>query len=94
MVLKTWSIALLLFYTDLRIAPAAAKPLPIQTADRFLKQEPAVQGFSLIAEKALLKNYDAQTVGLYLKGWMLTTTMYAVLPPKQTRGRYQTIFDR
>ncbi|MEI7965052.1 MAG: ABC transporter permease, partial [Chitinophagaceae bacterium] len=57
------------FYTDCKIVPASGKTF-VLTANQIanLKQDPAVENFSLIAEeKALLKNHDAQTV-IYLKG--------------------------
>ena len=79
------------FYTDLRIAPAAGKTFTL-TAQQIasLKQEPAVQGFSLIAEeKALLKNYDAQTV-VYLKGVDANYDKVCGVASKTNRGRYQT----
>src|SRR5450432_2124249 len=52
------------FYTDLKVVPAKGKTFTL-TAQQIaaLKQQPAIENFSLIAEeKALLKNYDAQTV--------------------------------
>jgi len=79
------------FYTDLRIAPAAGKTFlltPQQIA--LLGRQPAVDRFSLIAEeKALLKNYDAQTV-VYLKGVDDSYDKVCGIAAKTNRGRYQT----
>ena len=79
------------FYTDIRIIPANGKTFlltPAQIAS--LKKQPAVEGFSMIAEeKALLKNYDAQTV-VYLKGVDDNYDKVCGVAAKTNRGRYFT----
>lgn len=79
------------FYTDIKIIPANGKTFtltPQQIAA--LKQLPAVENFSLIAEeKALLKNHDAQTV-IYLKGVDDNYPKVSGVAAKTNRGKYFT----
>lgn len=79
------------FYTDVKVVPATGKTFtltPQQIAA--LKQLPAVENFSLIAEeKALLKNHDAQTV-IYLKGVDDNYANVSGVAAKTNRGKYFT----
>ncbi|MEO6540095.1 MAG: FtsX-like permease family protein [Ferruginibacter sp.] len=79
------------FYADIKVIPAAGKTFML-TAEQIasLKKQPAVENFSLIAEeKALLKNYDAQTV-IYLKGVDDNYESISGVKAKTNRGRYFT----
>jgi lipoprotein-releasing system permease protein len=79
------------FYTDLKIVPARGKTFlltPAQVAS--LKGSPAVDELSLIAEeKALLKNFDAQTV-IYLKGVDENYSRVSGVASRTTRGTFNT----
>lgn len=79
------------FYTDVKVLPATGKTFiltPQQIAA--LRQLPAVENFSLIAEeKALLKNHDAQTV-IYLKGVDDNYAKVSGVAVKTNRGKYFT----
>lgn len=79
------------FYTDVKIIPANGKTFtltPEQIAA--LKRLPTVENFSLIAEeKALLKNYGAQTV-MYLKGVDDNYANVSGVAAKTNRGKYFT----
>lgn len=79
------------FYTDVKVVPATGKTFtltPQQIAA--LRQLPAVENFSLIAEeKALLKNHDAQTV-IYLKGVDDNYAKVSGVAVKTNRGKYFT----
>ena len=57
------------FYADIKIVPAKGKTFVLTSAQiSSLKQQPGINGVSLIAEeKALLQNADLQTI-VYLKG--------------------------
>jgi lipoprotein-releasing system permease protein len=57
------------FYTDIKITPASGKTCILSNEQlKLLRQQPGINGVSLIAEeKALLKNGDDQTI-VYLKG--------------------------
>ncbi len=77
------------FYTDVKVVPATGKTFTLtpQQIDA-LKQLPAVENFSLIAEeKALLKNHDAQTV-IYLKGVDDNYAKVSGVAAKTNRGKY------
>lgn len=79
------------FYTDIRIVPATGKTF-LLTADQInsLKKQPYVEGLSMVAEeKALLKNYDAQTV-VSLKGVDDNYDKVCGIAAKTNRGRYYT----
>ena len=79
------------FYTDLKVTPAKGKTF-VLTAEQVaaLKRDPVVENFSLIAEeKALLKNYDAQTV-IYLKGVDDNYPGVSGVAGKTNRGIYKT----
>jgi len=79
------------FYTDVKVVPATGKTFTLtpQQIDA-LKQLPAVENFSLIAEeKALLKNHDAQTV-IYLKGVDDNYAKVSGVAAKTNRGKYFT----
>ncbi|MEO6255144.1 MAG: FtsX-like permease family protein [Ferruginibacter sp.] len=79
------------FYADIKVVPATGKTF-ILTAEQIasLKKQPAVANFSLIAEeKALLKNYDAQTV-IYLKGVDENYEKVSGVKAKTNRGKYFT----
>ncbi len=79
------------FYTDIRVVPATGKTFlftPAQMA--LLKKQPSLEAFSMIAEeKALLKNFDAQTV-VYLKGVDTNYNTVCGVAAKTNRGRYST----
>lgn len=79
------------FYADIKVVPAGGKTFML-TAEQLskLRQEPFVENFSLVAEeKALLKNYDAQTV-IYLKGVDDNYNMVCGVAAKTNRGKYYT----
>ncbi len=79
------------FYTDLKVIPAKGKTftLTIQQITS-IRQQPAVENLSLEAEeKALLKNYDAQTV-VYLKGVDDNYPKVSGVASKTNRGVYNT----
>ncbi len=79
------------FYSDIKVIPTQGKTF-ILTAEQIaaLKQQPGVEIFSLIAEeKALLKNYDAQTV-IYLKGVDDNYSKVSGIAAKTNRGKYFT----
>lgn len=79
------------FYTDIKITPASGKTFFL-TAGQIatLKEHPSVENLSLVAEeKALLKNYDAQTV-IYLKGVDDNYDKVCGVAAKTNRGRYFT----
>ncbi len=79
------------FYTDLKVVPSKGKTFTLTAAQiATLKQEPAIDNFSLIAEeKALLKNFDAQTV-IYLKGVDDNYPKVSGVAAKTSRGTYNT----
>ncbi len=79
------------FYTDLKVIPSKGKTF-ILTASQVasIKQQPFVENFSLIVEeKALLKNYDAQTV-IYLKGVDDNYPKVSGVATKTNKGKYFT----
>ena len=79
------------FYTDLKVTPARGKTFTL-TAQQIsvIKQQPSVANISLEAEeKALLKNYDAQTV-VYLKGVDDNYPNVSGVSAKTNRGVYNT----
>jgi len=79
------------FYSDIKVIPGNGKTFTL-TAEQIaaLKQQPGVEIFSLIAEeKALLKNYDAQTV-IYLKGVDDNYSKVSGIAGKTNRGKYFT----
>ena len=79
------------FYSDIKVLPAKGKTF-ILTAEQItaLKGDPSVENISLIAEeKALLKNYDAQTV-VYLKGVDDNYPKVSGVASKTNRGVYNT----
>lgn len=79
------------FYTDIKITPASGKTFFL-TAGQIatLKETPSVENLSLVAEeKALLKNYDAQTV-IYLKGVDDNYDKVCGVAARTNRGRYFT----
>ena len=77
------------FYSDIKILPAQGKTFTLTAAQiASIKKEPAVANFSMIAEeKALLKNYDAQTV-IYLKGVDDNYEKVSGVADKTNRGKY------
>ena len=79
------------FYTDIKVLPAKGKTFILTTEQiAALKRQPAIENFSLIAEeKALLKNYDAQTV-IYLKGVDDNYAKVSGIAAKTNRGKYFT----
>ncbi len=79
------------FYTDIKVIPAKGKTFTLTAAQiAALKQQPSVRDLSLIAEeKALLKNYDAQTV-IYLKGVDDNYSKVSGVAEKTNRGKYFT----
>ncbi len=79
------------FYTDLKLSPAQGKTFRLSAEQiASIRQDPAVQNFSLIAEeKALLKNYDAQTV-IYLKGVDDNYPLVSGVAGKTNLGTYNT----
>ena len=79
------------FYTDLKVVPAKGKTFTL-TAQQIasLKQQSFIDNFSMVAEeKALLKNYDAQTV-IYLKGVDDNYPKVSGVAAKTNRGKYFT----
>jgi len=79
------------FYADIKIVPATGKTFTLTPAQiASLKKQPGVDNFSMIAEdKALLKNYDAQTV-IYLKGVDGNYEQVSGVAAKTNRGKYFT----
>jgi lipoprotein-releasing system permease protein len=79
------------FYTDLKVTPATGKTFFLPAARiGLLKQQAGVGNLSLVAEeKALLKNYDAQTV-IYLKGVDDNYPAVCGISEKTARGTYNT----
>ncbi len=79
------------FYTDLKLVPAKGKTFTLTSQQiNAIQQQPYIAGFSLIAqEKALLKNYDAQTV-IYLKGVDDNYATVSGVASKTNRGKYYT----
>jgi lipoprotein-releasing system permease protein len=79
------------FYSDIKIIPVTGKTYTLTAAQiAAIKKQPAVAAFSMIAEeKALLKNYDAQTV-IYLKGVDDNYEKVSGVAAKTNRGRYFT----
>jgi len=79
------------FYTDIKVTPATGKTFILSTARlAALKQQQGVENFSLIVEeKALLKNYDAQTV-IYLKGVDENYPKVSGVAGRTNRGTYNT----
>ncbi|MBK8495414.1 MAG: ABC transporter permease [Chitinophagaceae bacterium] len=79
------------FYADIKIVPATGKTFTL-TREQIasLKKQTGVDNFSMIAEdKALLKNYDAQTV-IYLKGVDDNYVNVSGVAAKTNRGKYFT----
>ncbi len=79
------------FYADIKIVPATGKTFTL-TREQIasLKKQTGVDNFSMIAEdKALLKNYDAQTV-IYLKGVDDNYINVSGVAAKTNRGKYFT----
>ena len=79
------------FYTDIKVVPATGKTFTL-TAQQIasIKKQPTIENFSLVAEeKALLKNYDAQTV-IYLKGVDDNYQKVSGVAAKTNRGKYFT----
>ena len=79
------------FYADIKVVPSAGKTFTL-TAEQItaLKKQAAVENFSLVAEeKALLKNYDAQSV-IYLKGVDDNYEKVSGVSAKTNRGKYFT----
>lgn len=79
------------FYADMKIIPASGKTFTLTSSQiASLKNQPAVENFSLEAEeKALLKNQDAQTV-IYLKGVDDHYEKVSGVASKTNRGKYFT----
>ena len=79
------------FYADIKILPATGKTYTLSVAQiASIKNQPAVENFSMIAEeKALLKNQDAQTV-IYLKGVDANYEKVSGVAAKTNRGKYFT----
>ena len=77
------------FYTDLKVTPASGKTFTLTSQQiAAIKQQPSVANLSLEAEeKALLKNYDAQTV-VYLKGVDDNYKNVSGVAEKTNRGVY------
>jgi lipoprotein-releasing system permease protein len=79
------------FYTDIKVTPANGKTF-LLSADQLanLSKDPSIANFSLVAEeKALLKNYDAQTV-IYLKGVDDNYPLVSGVASRTNRGKYNT----
>ena len=79
------------FYADIKVVPTTGKTFTL-TAEQItaLKKQAAVENFSLVAEeKALLKNYDAQSV-IYLKGVDDNYEKVSGVSAKTNRGKYFT----
>ncbi len=79
------------FYTDIKVIPARGKTFTLtENQITALRQLPAIENLSMIAEeKALLKNYDAQTV-IYLKGVDDNYPKVSGIADKTNRGKYFT----
>ena len=79
------------FYADIKIVPTTGKTFTLSAEQlASIKTQPAVAGFSLIAEeKALLKNQDAQSV-IYLKGVDDNYIHVSGVAAKTNRGEYAT----
>lgn len=79
------------FYTDIKVVPAAGKTFTLNAQQiALLQKQPAVENLSLVAEeKALLKNYDAQSV-IYLKGVDDNYATVSGVAAKTNRGKYFT----
>ncbi|CAN5795278.1 FtsX-like permease family protein [soil metagenome] len=81
------------FYTDLKVVPAKGKTFTLTTVQLSqIKQQPAIQDVSLIAEeKALLKikNGEAQSV-IYIKGVDDHFANVSGVPAKLTSGKFNT----
>ena len=79
------------FYTDLKITPAKGKTFFLTSAQlQLIKQQPYIQGISMIAEdKALLKNGEAQTV-VHLKGVDENFSKVSGVPSKISSGNFKT----
>ena len=79
------------FYTDIKVTPASGKTFTLTSQQiATIKQQPSVENLSLEAEeKALLKNYDAQTV-VYLKGVDDNYRYVSGVASKTNRGVYNT----
>ncbi|MEO6539064.1 MAG: FtsX-like permease family protein [Ferruginibacter sp.] len=79
------------FYTDLKISPLQGKTFILNPAQlQVIRQQPYIQGISMIAEdKALLKNGDAQTV-VRLKGVDKNFNFVSGLPSKLITGKFNT----
>ena len=79
------------FYADVKILPANGKTCILTAAQiASIKNQPAVENISVIAEeKALLKNQDAQTV-IYLKGVDSGYENVSGVAGKTNRGKYFT----
>lgn len=79
------------FYSDIKIVPEAGKTFTL-TASQIasIKKQAGIENLSMIAEeKALLKNYDAQTV-IYLKGVDDDYEKVSGVAAKTNRGKYFT----
>lgn len=79
------------FYTDLKVVPARGKTFTLSAEQiTSLKQQSYIDNFSMVAEeKALLKNYDAQTV-IYLKGVDDNYSKVSGVASKTNKGKYFT----
>ncbi len=79
------------FYSDIKILPTQGKTFTLTAVQiASLKQQRAIANVSMIAEeKALLKNYDAQTV-IYLKGVDDNYEKVSGVAAKTNRGKYFT----
>lgn len=79
------------FYADIKIIPTTGKTFTLNAEQiASIKKQTAVANFSLIAEeKALLKNYDAQSV-IYLKGVDDNYIHVSGVADKTNRGKYFT----
>ena len=79
------------FYADIKVVPTTGKTFTLSAEQiTALKKQAAVENFSLVAEeKALLKNYDAQSV-IYLKGVDDNYEKVSGVSAKTNRGKYFT----
>jgi len=79
------------FYTDLKVLPAKGKTCTLTAAQiSLIKQEPGINGISLIAEeKALLQNEDLQSI-IYLKGVDDNYINVSGVAAKTIQGEYNT----
>ena len=79
------------FYADIKIVPAKGKTFVLTSAQiSSLKQQPGINGVSLIAEeKALLQNADLQTI-VYLKGVDDNYTNVTGVAAKTYQGKFNT----